>query len=391
MSLDDFTSGSTSKSKTQQSDEENDEEEHVDVNTDSLSGKIDTGVDIQEEAQKVNKKKKTSDPDAYDQEYLKECYRCGDKSILLPFLSDIGNVWFCSDTECINSVAHQCNYVASSKQLANEVDVQAVHNRMNELTDTDPRNMGLDDFTSGDSSSSTDTSTSEPEEETKDSDEDDDFDVDELASKLKGNDSSSTVEESDPSTGLDREFYNTEDVDLETQPMERKGAMSNLTTSEMMEHTEGSIDRSDDDIKYHSPTFPIITTEDQYEQGSHYRLNYTDEQPKASWHNRVVTCISSVKTTLGEMNKEVVMYAFGSPSKKKVMDKATEMLGEDLDGSTDVYINFFGDSMFMRDMAQANMEYRVGDKLDRDKVGSRVLKKNMLRAGLNEREEANGD
>jgi hypothetical protein len=261
---------------------------------------------------------------------------------------------------------------------------------MNELTNTDPRNMGLDDFSSGDSSSSTGTSTSESEEETEESD-DDDFDVDEVASKLNSGSSSSTVEDDNPSTDLDREFYNTEDVDLETQPMERKGAMSNLSTSEMMEHTEGSIDRSDDDIKYHSPTFPIITTEDQYDQGSHYRLNYTDEQPKASWHNRVVTCISSVETTLGEMNKEVVMYAFGSPSKKRVMNKATEMLGEDLNGSTTVYISFFGDTMFMRDMAQANMEYRVGDKLDRDKVGSRVLKKNMLRAGLNKREEANGD
>ena len=64
MSLDDFTSGSTSKNKTQESDEDDNEEEHVDVNTDSLSGKIDTGVDIQEEAQKVNNEKKTSDPDA---------------------------------------------------------------------------------------------------------------------------------------------------------------------------------------------------------------------------------------------------------------------------------------------------------------------------------------
>lgn len=375
MGLDDFTSGSTSSSK--------DQEENTNSAEKQTSSSAHTGTTlIQGDKPKVKSKYK-SDPDAYDQEYLKECYRCGNKSVLLPFLSDLGNVWFCSNTECINSVAHHCNETASSKALADKVDVQSVHDRMNEITETDPREMGLDDFSSDDSSSSTDSSSSSSNDEQDD--EDDDLDIDEIASQLNaGDSSSSTVDDDDISTDSSMDFYGTGDVDVGTQPMERKGAMSNHSTAELMQHTEGSIERSDDDIKFHSPTFPIISIEDQYSQGDHYKLQHTDDKPRASWHNRVVTCISSVETALGEMNKEVVMYAFGSPSKKQVMDKVHEMLGDDIDGETTVYINFFGDTMFMRDMAQANIEYREGDKLNIDKIGTHVLNKNMLRVGLDE-------
>lgn len=370
MGLDDFTSGSTSTSTTDTSNEDDSEDNSINLGTN-------TGT-VQEKVRHTETPDRYDvDPDAYDQEYLKECYRCGNKKVLLPFLSGLGNVWFCSNTECNDSVAHHCNVTASSMSLSDKVDVESVHNRMDKITDTDPREMGLDDFSSDDSSSSTSTSSSSDEDEDE---KESNTSVD--VAEITGNKGVDNEQDLEPDT--DMTFYGSGDVDVGTQPMERKGAMSNHSTADLMQHAEDSIERSDDDVKFHSPTFPIITIGDEYEQGSHYKLEHTDDKPKASWHNRVVTCISSVKTTLGEMNKEVVMYAFGSPSKKQVMDKAHEMLGDDLSGDTPVYINFFGDTMFMRDMAQANIEYRSGDKLDIDKIGTHVLNKNMLRVQLDE-------
>lgn len=234
-------------------------------------------------------------------------------------------------------------------------------------------NMGLDDFTTDDSSTDSSTSSSS-DTQTEDKDPSD-FD-------------SPDQDISDIEPDSEMSFYGTGNADVGTQPMKRKGAMSNHTTSQLMRHAEGEIHSKRDDIKFHSPTFPVITVEDKYEQGTHYVLKYDGEANSTRWHNRVVTCISSTKTQLGEMNKEVIMMAVGSPSKSIAMERLNESLGDDLSGETTVYINFFGDTMFMRDLAQANMEYRKGERLNTDKIANRLFNRDMLMVGLNQQEDS---
>lgn len=317
------------------------------------------------------------DPDKYEKEYLKQCYRCGDKSVLIPALSELGNIWFCSNQDCFGSVSHHVNNLASSKQISNEVDAQAIHNWMNNQTDEDPREMGIDDFMSDDSSSSTDNKSSNS-------------DTDDNETKSTPDTTSSTSDVTDPIESSDMTFYGTGEADVGENPMERKGAMSNHTTSQLMKHSSGEIHCDRDDVKFHSATFPVLSIDDEYEQGSHYTLKYDGDAHSTRWHNRVVSCISLKKTTLGEMNKEVIMFAVGTPSKSIAMDRLQDSLDDDLDGDTEIYLNFFGDTMFMRDLSQANMEYREEDRLNIDKIGSRLLNRDMLRVGLNQQESNDG-
>jgi len=45
-------------------------------------------------------------------------------------------------------------------------------------------------------------------------------------------------------------------------------------------------------------------------------------------------------------------------------------------------VNFFGDAMFMRDLAQANHELRTDQLVDLEEIGSRVVRKNMIKQSI---------
>lgn len=212
-----------------------------------------------------------------------------------------------------------------------------------------------------------------------------------------GNESNSSTEESNDDESSDTRggsvetdapsademsFYGSGDADIGVNPMERKGAMSNFSTAKLAKDADGTIEIDRDNIKYHAPIFPIITPDDRYNNSERYQLKSTNDNVKASWDGRVVSCISSDLTKLGMLNKEFIMFTVGAHSKKIAMNRVKEIMGNDLDGHTEVHVNFFGDAMFMRDMAQSNEEYRNGETVDRDKIGSKVIKKNMLRVEL---------
>lgn len=229
--------------------------------------------------------------------------------------------------------------------------------------------MGLDDFVEDAKSSSTDNSSSKSNNETTDaprSDAGDDYD---------------SIE------STDMEFYGSGNADVGVNPMERKGAMSNFTTAQLAKDTDGTIEIDRDNIKFHAPIFPIITPDDRFDNSERYQLKSTNDNVKASWNGRVVSCVSSELTKLGMLNKEFIMFTVGAHSKKIAMERVKDIMGDGLDGHTEVYVNFFGDAMFMRDMAQANEEYRHDETVDVDQIGSRVVKKNMLKVGLNQQEE----
>jgi len=225
--------------------------------------------------------------------------------------------------------------------------------------------MGLDRFIEDDESSS-DSSSSSSNDTTTDTPRDD------------GGDTQGNIE------STDMEFYGSGNADVGVNPMERKGAMSNFTTAQLAKDTDGTIQIDRDNIKFHAPIFPIITPDDRYDNSERYQLKSTNDKVKASWDGRVVSCVSSELTKLGMLNKEFIMFTVGAHSKKIAMERVKDIMGDGLDGHTEVYVNFFGDAMFMRDMAQANEEYRHDETVDVDQIGSRVVKKNMLNVGLNQ-------
>jgi len=385
MALDDFLSGSSDSA-----DSGNDG--NVEDEDDSSEEYTNTGNAQQfiEKPDYVNPAENHEPTTEYDEEYFKECYRCNNKSVLIPQLSPLGNVWFCTNSDCFSSVSSQLQRVAGKEEFTQQIEVQTIQKLINQ-EDFNPNKMALDDFSSDDSSSSS-SSSSDDEEDTDDlldgvefeDEPDTESIVDEVTGSSSDTSSSSDTDIDDLEPDTDKTFYGTGNADLGVEPMERKGAMSNYSTGELMNSADGTIESDRDDIKFHSPNFPVITRDKRYNPGDHYALKYTGDLHTVRWHNRVVSCMSCTQTELGEMNKEVVMFAVGSPSKKIAMSRLHDSIGEDIDGDTEVYLSFFGDTMFMRDLAQANMEYREGDMLNIDDIGSHLLNRNMLRVGLDE-------
>lgn len=228
--------------------------------------------------------------------------------------------------------------------------------------------MGLDSFSSDDSG------TDEPKEDSTD----DNNEVD----------TSTQQDEVHTSLGeVDMNFYGTGDGEPGTRPMERKGAMSNHSVSDLMESASDEISFYNDMVKLHLPIFTTITAGKVREQGERYILKHTKDKPKASWHNKVVACLGVVETRLGNMNKEVAMFNTGSVSKREVMEKLEVNLGEDINADTTIYINFLADAFMLRDLAQADQTFREGDLVNRDEVVSKVLNAKQLRVAVEQREE----
>lgn len=230
--------------------------------------------------------------------------------------------------------------------------------------------MGLDDYLNGDDSknSSSDSDSSSDDSSSADAN------MVTQTNKIVENGGGEDTFPSDLTPGYDP----SDEASIRMHPMEREGAMSEFTTAELAKTADGTITRDEDQIKFHLPVFPIIETEDKYEAGNHYQLEYEEGYTGAMWNGRVVTCIGTVETQLGKINKEVVMFHAGSADKEQVMERTKERLGDDIDGETDVYISLFGDAMYMRDLAQANQQYRAGSRLNIDDVSGRVLNKNIL-------------
>jgi len=94
------------------------------------------------------------------------------------------------------------------------------------------------------------------------------------------------------------------------------------------------------------------------------------------------TCTSVVSTRLGKMNKEMVMLAAGTTSKKRAMEFINSKFNEDVSGNTNVYISYMLDCLFGRDLAQADEQFRAGELVNRDDIARRVIQPKMLRLAL---------
>lgn len=228
--------------------------------------------------------------------------------------------------------------------------------------------MGLDDFTSGDTTNSGDDNESNKDE-----------------NENKSSDTNST-DEVDKEIASEMDFYGSANYDPGTTPMEREGVMSEQSTQDLLDQKDGDIEIESDHIKYYTPVFYIIGEIEEYDQGNQYRLTYQDSGVKPAWHNRVVTCIGVTQTSLGKINKEVVMYDVGLHQKSDVMDAVASNLGDNISANTPLEISFFGEPMFMRDLAQASNKYKDNDVVNRDLVRNKVMRRNMLRLKLEEDE-----
>lgn len=227
--------------------------------------------------------------------------------------------------------------------------------------------MGLDDFASGGGTSDddeNDTSTSKSKSGSTTSD------------TTSGGDEFGTLEDSEMT------FYGNGDPDVGTRPMERKGAMSDYGVADLQQTKQGDIEVDYDSVKFFLPMFALITPNSEYEEGERYQLKHNRDVPRASWHNKVVACTTSTQTTLGKMNKEMVMLASGTTSKKRAMEFINSKFDDKVTGSTEVYISYMLDCMFARDLAQASEEFRAGDNINRDDIAKRVIQPKMLRLAL---------
>jgi len=199
---------------------------------------------------------------------------------------------------------------------------------------------------------------------------------------------SSTSTNTDPLGGdiddYDMNFYGAGNSTPRNTPMEREKAMSDYPTRQLSTIKDGEIELDSDHVKYHCPVFYMINPNPQYSSGDHYQLKYTGEVPRPSWHNRMVSCVGTHGTRLGNVQKEAVMFALGEHDKEKAMKKLRDTLGDDIDAETHVYISFFGNMMMLRDLSQANNEFREGDLINRDKIMHQVLSAKTLEARINE-------
>lgn len=215
--------------------------------------------------------------------------------------------------------------------------------------------MGLDNFTSDDNDSSSNSSSST---------------------------TSSGSTDTDPIGGdiddYDMQFYGAGNSMPQDTPMEREKAMSDFSSAQLQTIKDGEIELDSDHIKYHCPVFYTLSPNPKYSSGDHYQLKYTGEVPRPAWHNRMVSCVGTHGTRLGNVQKEAAMFALGEHDKANAMKKLKSIMGEDMGAETHVYISFFGNMMMLRDLSQANHEYREGDLINRDKMMHQVLSAKTL-------------
>lgn len=183
-------------------------------------------------------------------------------------------------------------------------------------------------------------------------------------------------------------YYSHEDADLGTRPMEREGAMSDVSMAELAETAEGQILMGRDHMKLHLPMFPIFTSHSAYEQGKRYQLVYSAEDFQPAWDGRVVVCTGSVKTTLGQVNKEFAMLETGHHNRADVMDNLDSRLGKDLDGRSEIHIAYFIDAMHSRDLAQAGNQFKEGGRINLDDVAQKMYRPYVLEVALDHRDGA---
>lgn len=296
----------------------------------------------------------------YDKDYLKECWRCDSKSIRLNFLSRLHDVWFCTDPDCRNSIRYKCEVSARSKDLAQKINTDKAHSIITK-EDANPKNMGLEDFIDDDSSTTSSTSSSSSSSSSSSAD------VDDIGT--------------DPSDH-EMNFYGGPNSAPDDRPMDREGPMSDYDVSDLLSEVEDTINIESDDVKFYSPVFFFITKGVEYEGGELYQLNYDNEDPAPGWNGRVVSCLGGYNTPLGQMRQETAMFAVGEHKKSKAMEAMENNLGENIDPDTQVYVNFFGDAFMLRDLAQANSEYKEGDIINRDDVASNILRSKALRSRM---------
>lgn len=231
--------------------------------------------------------------------------------------------------------------------------------------------MGLGDFTS---SENTDTvKEDEPSGSSSESPPDSGSDV--------------TQEQLKPIDDTDMDFYNHENSSPGIRPMERQGAMSDFTVADLEQTKTGNINIERDTIKYHLPMFALVTHEPEFKQGNRYQLKHDKDAPRASWHNKVVSCTGCHATSLGKLNKEMVMLVSGTTDKQKALEYIDSKFSEDVSGETSVYVSYMLDCMFTRDLAQGGEQFRAGDNIDRIAVTSKVIQPKMLRLAIQEGED----
>jgi len=227
--------------------------------------------------------------------------------------------------------------------------------------------MGLENFTSGGG--------------------DNDDDEQESSASSSSSSSSDTTESSpaksqDTLASTEMSFYGTGDADPGIRPMKRKGAMSDYSHGQLQNSKQGDLEVEKDSVKFYLPMFAMITPNPQFAEGERYELKHLKEPPRGSWNGKVVTCTSVVSTRLGKMNKEMVMLAAGTTSKKRAMEFINSKFNEDVSGNTNVYISYMLDCLFGRDLAQADEQFRAGELVNRDDIARRVIQPKMLRLAL---------
>jgi len=222
--------------------------------------------------------------------------------------------------------------------------------------------MGLEDFIDDDSNSSSSSS----------------------SSTSQSSDSTATDDVSTSLGDIDMQFYGAKNHSTpKNMPMEREDGLSDYKMADVVSQTTGNIEFDSDDIKLYMPVFYLITPNPEYAGGEHYQLKYNSDTPRPSWHNRVVSCVGCYGTRLGSVHKEVAMLAVSQHDKGKAMKEMREKLGDDMNKEQQVYISFFGDMFMLRDLAQANNQFREGDLINRDKIMHHVLSAKTLEARMN--------
>ena len=221
--------------------------------------------------------------------------------------------------------------------------------------------MGLEDFTK-DSSSSPNTSTSSKSDSEKGEPTNERTATEELDSKMS--------------------FYGSGNCNVGTRPMERVGAMSDMSNAELAKRTNSKLMFGEDHAKLHLPIFTLIQQPDEYQVGERYIMEYPHGGVTPAWNGRVAVCIGRQRTLLGKVHKETIMFNEGTVSKQENMKKLDSKLGSDISADKEIDVYFFGYAIFMRDMAQANMQYREGDMVNRDKIVNKMLNMRQMQVAV---------
>jgi len=223
--------------------------------------------------------------------------------------------------------------------------------------------MGLDDFTSDDSSSTGSSSSSSSSSSTATQDQTD----------------------QEPEQERERTYYGNGSHSTEPNYLTREGPVVPVQRPDIFSSTSGKIKVDDDNVRFHCPVFPHIDLGSDYTPGKRYELEYTGDAPGIPWDKRVVTCLGSYQTALGNLTREQAMLHVGSNDKEEIVDRFHTLLGGDVDNSTNVTVYFFGDTLHMRDLGQANDSYREGTVINRDKLVQNILHPDLLTVSLEQR------